>query len=281
MREKGKKLTKKIIALIVAGVIILCLAFTAIGMQIAFVNADNIECWRPEYEKTAIDVILDKESLTEADYAALYRQTGLTKIGIDRTLKTYGKNRILDIQEDFFTEHEVNNRFFGPYTCTDFLDGHVAAAALENGDIIITTSTHISGWRIGHAGLVTNAATRAVLQASTIGTYSTVGSIRDFTDRVNFMIFSPRVESDVKAEVVDYALNNLTGKVYDPTAGVFSSKGAVEKTQCAHLVWYAYYKFGVDLDFNGGLVVTPYDLANSPDMQLVQVFGLNPFRLWK
>ncbi len=276
-----RRLPKKIIALITAGAIVLLLAFICIGMQIAFVKADKIKCWRPEYERTDIGAILDKPELTAFDYAELYRQTGLTKLGVDRTLKTYGKDRVLRIQDDFFTEHEVKNDFFAPFVCTDFIDEHITYAALENGDIIVTSSTHLSGWRMGHAGLVTEAATQSVLQASAIGSSSAIGSIRDFTDRVNFMIFSPVADEETKAQVVDYAVNNLTGIVYDPTAGVFSKKNSLTKTQCAHLVWYAYNYFGMDLDSNGRLVVTPRDLANSPQMQLVQVFGFNPFTLWR
>ena len=39
------------------------------------------------------------------------------------------------------------------------------------------------------------------------------------------------------------------------------------------LVWYAYRQFGLDLDGNGGALVLPFDLANSSQMELVQVFG--------
>ena len=47
------------------------------------------------------------------------------------------------------------------------------------------------------------------------------------------------------------------------------------------LVWYAYQKFGLDLDGNGGALVLPFDLANSSQMELVQVFGFDPDRLWE
>ena len=51
-------------------------------------------------------------------------------------------------------------------------------------------------------------------------------------------------------------------------------------TQCAHLVWYAYKNFGIDLDCNGGCVVKPQDMANSPYMQVVQIYGFDPEKLW-
>ncbi len=48
---------------------------------------------------------------------------------------------------------------------------------------------------------------------------------------------------------------------------------ALSGTQCAHLVWYAYKQFGIDLDSDGGLFVTPYDIQNSPYLEIVQSYG--------
>lgn len=280
---KGKKLSKKIIFAIVAAAIIGTILITCLGMEIAFVVADKIECWHPDYEQRDISGILDKQELTDEDYDLLYEQTGLTRMGVDRTLAKgeQGKKRILEIQKDFFTEFEVKNDLFAPFICTDYIDKHIAYAYLEDGDIIVTSSTHFSGWRIGHSGLVTNANRGSIIQANAVGDTSKLGTIRDFNDRVNFMILSPKVDKETKAKVCEYAEENLIGKIYDPTAGVFSSKNKVDRTQCAHLVWYAYNTFGVDLDFNGGLVVTPWNIANSPLIEVVQVFGFDPVKLWK
>lgn len=277
------KLSKKIIFAIVAAVIIGAILLTCLGMEIAFLVADKVECWRPDYEKEDLSGVLKKTELDDEDYDLLYRQTGLTAVGVDRMLSRGedGKQRIHDIQEDFFTEHKVKNDLFAPFICTDYLDEHVSYAFLEDGDIIVTSSTHLSGWRMGHSGLVTDAERGSILQANAVGDTSRLGSMRDFSDRVNFMILSPKVDAETKAEVCKYAEKNLIGKVYDPTAGVFSSKNKVERTQCAHLVWYAYNAFGIDLDSNGGLVVTPKNIANSPLVEVVQVFGLDPAKLWK
>ena len=284
--KKIKKLSKKIIAIIIAACIIAVLLITCLGLQIAFMQADKIQCWRPNYEKLSseeIYAILDKEVLDYNDYAVLYMQTGLTKIGIDRALEygSAGKSRILAIHDDFFAEHTVINDFFAPFVCQDTIDDKVNYIYLENGDILVSSSTHISGWRAGHAGLVTNANYSEVLQASAVGSSSKVGYMYDFATRVNFMILSPKVDTDIKEQVVSFALENLVKKPYDPTAGVFSNKKSIDRTQCSHLVWSAYEKFGIDLDSNGGLVVTPKDLANSPLVDVVQVFGLDPVKLWK
>ena len=283
MKEKSKKLSKKIIFAIVCAAIIGTIVIACIGMQIAFVIADKIQCYHPDYEKVDISGILEKKELSEDDYALLYRQTGLTKLGVDRALERgeTGIKRITRIQDSYFKEYKVINEFFCPYVCQDKIDGYAENVYLEDGDIIVSSSTHLSGWRVGHAGLVTSATGNKVLQASAIGEASDFGTIRDFTDRVNFIVLSPKVDKQTKSEVVDFAAKNLQGKIYDPTAGVFSSKNSADKTQCAHLAWYAYNQFGIDLDCNGGLVVTPKDIANSPLVEVVQVFGFDPVKLWK
>lgn len=286
--SKTRKLSKKIIALIVVGCILGCIAITALGMWIAFKEADKIECWSPDYDMIDISGLLNKSELSDEDYEVLYRQTGLTKIGIDRCLGrgVAGKNRILAVQRDYFGEYVVVNDLFAPYICTDFItdkngtEVYITSSYLENGDILVTSSTHLSGWRFGHAGLVTKGSTNEVLQASAYGSTSALETVYDFTSRVNFMIFSPDFEQSLKDEVAEFARENLIGMNYDVTAGVLSNKNKVQRTQCAHIVWYAYNQFGIDLDSDGGLVVTPRNLALSPYLRLVQVFGFDPDKLW-
>lgn len=280
-----KKLSRRITALIVCLSIVGALLLTCLGLQIAFTVADGIKCWRPDYEKADLTEILNKNELTDDDYDTLYRQTGLTRIGVDRALEKgeNGKSRIMQIQDDFFEEHKVENDFFAPFVCTDFIEKQITNIYLEDGDILVTSSTHLSGWRMGHAGLVTNASLSKVLQANAIGSTSSIGTIGDFTTRVNFMILSPkRADEQTKADVAKAAEQNLQGKVYDPTAGIFSSKKKCNKTQCAHIVWYAYKTYaGIDIDGNGGPIVTPQNIANSPEMELVQVFGFDIDKLWR
>lgn len=286
MSEKRKKLPKRIVALIVFGAVVLSLAAAFGFLQLFFVLADKIQCWRPDYELLPLDEILEKPELSADDYDLLYRQTGLTQTGIDRCLSTgsKGKTRIKEIQKDYFGEHEVTNEWYAPLICTDRINGYFTHAYLENGDIVVTSATHISGWRMGHAGLVVNGDSGKILQANAIGETSKFSYITDFTSRVNFMILTVKdeyAESGVKNSVAAYAAAELTGKIYDPTAGIFSNKNKVEKTQCAHIVWYAWKQFGVDLDSNGGPVVTPKNIANSEYLELVQVFGFDPETLWR
>lgn len=280
--QKVKKLSKKIIFLIVFACIVGTIALTALGLAIGFWVADADECWTPDYEMVDIEAVLDKQTLTDEDYALLYAQTGLTRIGIDRALArpVVGKTRILKIQEDYFKPRVVSGSVFGPFVCTDYVDGRMTGIFLENGDIVVTSSTHLSGWRMGHAGLVTNGANNEILQSGVLGETSTVGFMSDFSDRINFMVLTPKVEPELKKEVAAWALENLRGIEFSPFTGFFSDKQKTTKTHCSHLVWYAYNHFGIDLDSNGGPLVASRDIFRSPYVDVVQVFGFDPEKLW-
>ena len=71
---------------------------------------------------------------------------------------------------------------------------------------------------------------------------------------------------------------------YDLTAGIFGPKSADKDkkkgTHCSHLIWQAYRYYGYDLDSDGGLIVTPKDIANSPALEVVQVYGVDPRNIW-
>ena len=62
------KLSKKIIFAIVAAVIIGAILLTCLGMEIAFLVADKVECWRPDYEREDLSEVLEKTWLDDKDY---------------------------------------------------------------------------------------------------------------------------------------------------------------------------------------------------------------------
>ena len=282
---KIKKLSRRIIALIVCAVIIATIGLTYAGLQIAFNVAEKREVWTPDYEmldEDEIVEILSKESLSDEDYEVLFRQTGLTKIGIDRALShgTFGIYKIIEIQRGYFAQREIQHMLVSPLICTDFMTNRMACIYLEDGDVIVTSSTHLSGFRIGHSGLVIDGENDVTLEASAYGMSSDYSSVASFTDRINFMVFSPKVDKEVKKQVVAYAEENLVGIPYDVSIGIFGGKNSLSRTQCAHVVWYAYKQFGIDLDYNGGPIVTPKNMSRSPQMELVQIFGLDPEKPW-
>lgn len=276
-----KKLSKKIIALIVCGAIIATLLLACLGAEIAFLVEDNKERWHPSYAMVDISGILEKDELDDSDYQTLYGQTGLTRVGVDRALARgqQGKNRILQIQEDYFEDYKIEHEKIAPFTCMDFLEKAISPVFLKDGDIVVSACTTISGWRLGHSGLITDGAGARVLHALTYGTVSEEDNISYFTATNAFMILE--VDTDKQSEVAKYAHDNLRNKPYEGTAGLFTDKNKIKKTQCAHLVWYAYKQFGIDLDSDGGPIVTPKNIANSPHVRVVQIYGFDPEKLWK
>ncbi len=240
--------------------------------------------WYADYEKQDITALLAKEELTAEDYETLYRQTGLTQIAIDdmRT-SVEGRGRILTIQDNFFIDHKVNSRRFAPFTYMDEIEGVVALADLKDGDIIVSATTRVSWWRYGHAALVVDGENGIVLECTSPQVRSEYNPATDFCIMANFLILRPNLPEEDKQDVVAFANENLVGLKYRYTTGLFSKKFPqnIKHTQCAHLVWYAYKKFGIDLDSNGGWLVKPQDIANSNHLQLVQSFGYNLDKLWK
>ena len=285
-KRQRKKLARWKKALIALGCIFGAIGIIALSFYFHFLSAHKITIWRPGYDKIEnLSDILNKPELSDEDYDTLYKQTGITKVGIDSELKrgAAGRAQILNIQQSYFEKHEVIFNLFAPYVCTDATDTEIPTVSVQKGDIIVTSSTHIAGFRVGHAGLAVNDY-GGVLQATQVGSESYIGEVADFSTRCNFMILRPKrdkITDENINEICAYAVNNLQGKRYFAASGVLSKKTDENKTQCAQIVWCAFNRYGFDLDSDGGAVVTPQDLANSPYLELVQVFGFDPVKLWK
>ena len=77
-----------------------------------------------------------------------------------------------------------------------------------------------------------------------------------------------------------YAKENLDGLKYSLIKEIRPfSESTPEYTQCAHLVWYAYYASGLDIDEDRGLIIKPKDFLVSDVFEIVQVYGISPDRL--
>ena len=95
-------------------------------------------------------------------------------------------------------------------------------------------------------------------------------------------ISPPEHAAKANPELVEFAKTELLGIPYRFTLGIFYKKFPenIRVSQCAHLVWYAYRKFGYDLDSTGGGVVKPQDMALSPYVDVVQAYGFDLDTLW-
>lgn len=269
------------VGIVFASVILLLLILLQTGMVIA-------HCWEPyspDYEKTDIRSILKKSKLSDEEYETLYRQTGLTRVGVDGLLRKKDAETILSIQNDFFAGYETESEVFGPFVCWEKYPASVAIhmAEIEDGDILISPSTHFSCFRFGHAALVVDGKRQLLLNAVGYENLTSVEPISLFNTRSAFLILRPKTSEEIRKKVAAYARENLTGLNYSLTTGIFGKKydENIKRTHCSHLIWYAYAHFGIDLDSNGGAIVLPRDIANSSELELVQAYGFDLDELWR
>ena len=247
----------------------------------------------PDYPMEDLSPILDRDALSREDYDTLFLQTGLARPAVDHLLELgdAGKQQIGYIQSQFFAPvNVVCDPLCGEFTKEDHLTGpdgeHAWAppiADLETGDIVLTFSTHSFGWRHDHAGLVVDGDGDGVtLEAVLIGTDSAQVPAWHWRNYSNYLVLRLKDRTPELAQAVaDFALEHLDGVPYHLTSGLFGDKapdpdGDWFGVQCDYLVWYAYQALGYDLDGDGGRLVTTDDLARSPLLEVVQVYGVDP-----
>jgi len=266
----------------------------AAGLVISDIMTEPAAHIAPDYQQLNIEPILSKNQLTEEDYKTLFYQTGLGKPSIDeiRSESDDSLSVILDFQVNFFKNIdyicESNSPISKEESVVDengnLTDG-TQLVPLHNGYIMITKSSHVFGWRNGHAAIIVDASKGEILESVVLGTNSLVQKTDKWTNYPNFMIFRIKGTSEeLLNEISQSALQNLNNIPYDFTVGIFSPKyekpGEISGTQCSHLVWEACKLYGFDLDSDSGMIVTPKDIANSPLLEVVQVYGVDPDEIW-
>ena len=277
-----KKITKRATAVILS----VAVGFGSLiaGLEISFAHWKKNGAWLPDYQMVDIDGVLGKTNLTDEDYELLYKQTGLTKLGVDGLLKKQRTDKIKLIQQRYFSVGSIRHDPILPYVAVGYLEDYGVLCELEDGDIIVSASTSLAGIRVGHAALVVNGAQSVVLESFQFGYDSNFADAITETEMSTYMVLRPtKIPEETRKSVVKYAKENLVGIPYNQIVGLFPKKYTEEltSTQCSHLCWYAYKKFGYDLDSNGGMFVAPKDIANSSYLEVVQIFGFDPEKLWK
>jgi hypothetical protein len=232
--------------------------------------------YRPRYEKQPLSAVLEKEFLQANDYAFLFSQTGMGKSGVD-ALREEGRAAVLyELQEAYFSPVESVCERTAPFLRTEYINGRGAGSSipvLESGDILVTFSGHFLGWRNGHAAIVTDAVKRKTAEAVAIGVDSRISTVKGWEEYPTFAILRLKGASkEERSAIGAYAETHLTGLPYNLLS--FLDESGAMGTQCAHLVWMAYRKFGYNIDGNGGLWVTPADICKSPLLEVVQIYGL-------
>ena len=283
MAKAGRKKLHKGIAILLVVLLFFLTVFGVLCLGAQY-QKRRWKYWRPDYDKIDLEELLDKPSRTAEDYDVLYAQTGLTAIGIEDALaQEDGKQTVLDIQRYYFRDISIYGEYASPIMYQEKTRSLATLAHLKNGDVLVTASTLVSWWRWGHSALVIDGEEGLLIESIGIGKDSKYNTTEVFADLPSFMVLRPKADEETKAQVVSYAKQKLVGLPYVFTVGILSKKAPkkIKYTQCAHLVWYAYKRFGLDIDGNGGGLVLPKDIANSSNVEIVQIFGFDPDRLWK
>lgn len=242
-------------------------------------TAENDSEWNAVYLK-----IENGNPLTDEDYGLIFSQTGLGKPAVDALIEEKTYDKILEYRDYYLQDKDFSCVRNGVFACHEFItdkDGNALQnpefANLQDGDIIITLSIHSLGCRHGHAAIVTDAENGITAQAVMLGEKSALGSIDEWNSFPLVAVLRPKdVSDDVINEVVKFTEDKLLGIDYSLFSGIFSGRDTENipnATHCAHLVWYAYKCYGIDLDSNGTRIVLPKDILHSDKLEIVQVYG--------
>ncbi len=236
------------------------------------------DAYYPEYEQEDISSVLEKENLSDDDYSLLFEQTGLTRLGVDSLISEGRKQDILKIQEDYFGKYEVKKIQFSPLTCCHENYEEIETAPLQNGDVIISPTSHFSFFAMGHSAIVVDSEEGKVVNSTGYNNKSCYEDISAITVDPSFIVLRPKLESETRLKIAEYVKAELLDLPYSVSVGILFPKYSEKPiaTNCSHLIWHAFKTFDVDIDSNGGMVVMPMDIALSEHFEIVQIRGIDP-----
>lgn len=275
-----------------AGVSLLLLALLWLYFQHVFPHRH--QPFTPDYPQVGLSPILAQETLSEDDYKTLFAQTGLGPMAIDdlRCKGQQGIEQILETQQDFFEPPGEGPCSRLGITTREhrFLDEEgrllyaVPLAPLREGDILVSFSTHTAGWSHGHAGIVVNSDPKRpiTMESVVLGSLSDRMDANHWRSYTTWMVLRPKADEETRHQAAEVAGEYLDGIPYSLVSGVFGDKfqplDGPHNAQCGYLPWYAWMAVGIDLDGDGGRIVAPEDLAMSDQVDIVQVYGIDPAR---
>lgn len=244
--------------------------------------------YTPNIPKVDLTSIIEKETFTEEDYTLFYEQTGLTKPIIDelRTMPHFTE-KILKYQEDYLTDITTSTQSWPPISFEDTIIDEeenripgFTLAPYHNGYIFLTKSTHTLNWRHGHAALVIDEIRGLTLEALNPGVSSMIQTAERWRYYPTFKMMRLKdVPQKELNKIASYAQRILLGLPYNILAD--KNQGDIPNTtHCSLLIWQAFNAFGYDLDSTGGLFVSPKNIATSPLLETLQIYGFDPSKDW-
>lgn len=283
MKNKGKNKGFRVVCIILVALLVFRLVDFGLSEWTDLIAYEDAVRDDAKWEKIA-EKINNNIFLTTEDYEIVMSQTGLGKSAFDSLIFQGRMDKIEDYREYYLLDKEFYCYREGVFAChesikdsnDEFID-NPPFADIRNGDIIVTLSIHSLGWRHGHAAIVVDAEKGLCIQANMVGEKSGYGYVNTWKDFPMVALLRVKDESPEKTEeIAKFADDNLRGLPYSLFSGIVTGRNSEKvpyATQCAHLVWYAYYHFGIDISPQGGRIITPYDFLKSERLEVVQVYG--------
>lgn len=210
----------------------------------------------------------------------IFKYTGLSPRASSDIFESKKLSQLYKLNKLYFEKPEIEKEYIlYPTTAQESVKAPIPLAPLCDGDILYTPNTHTLDWRHGHTAIVTDAEKGIILEHMSIGNTTVLSYAEKWGNYPAFAILRYPDEKTAK-KAVEFAKEKLTDVPYSIFAGLIekdkSKNDEISSSHCSHIVWQAYKAVGVDLDSNGGRIVTPKDVAKSDKLKLVQIFGLNP-----
>lgn len=275
MKNGEKKQSVKIwIAIVIP--IVLAVSFKILD----YYGSSDSQPKYPDYEMSDLNAITDirniyDDTMNEEEKKELFLQTGLLDDGIDNVRQ---ENKNID---EFLNVLKVyQNQLFRGKSAKTLVD-------LQTGDVLVSMSQRFCFYPHGHAAIVVDGEKDILLEARSYRAGSCTCKVSKWKNLSSVVVLRLKdevIEAFEKAEgynpavcAAEYAMKNLNGLKYSLFKDIRPLSGTIPKyTQCAHLVWYAYYACGLDIDENRGLIIKPKDFLESDVFEVVQVFGISP-----
>lgn len=239
----------------------------------------------PDYDMKSLEETAGLEEIYEGlgnenDYEQIFLQTGLGKEGLRQL------SRECENVEEF-------EKALAIYQMQLFRGkGRKQMVALKKGDVLVSMSQRLCYYPHGHAAIYIGGEKKEILEARSYVAGSCMCKKEKWEKLSSFVVlrlkeevvdfFMEREGENPSYLAAEYAKENLNGLPYSLFKDVRLKDNEIPRyTQCAHLVWCAYYAVGLDIDQNRGLIVKPKDFLESDVFEVVQVFGINPKSLLK
>ncbi len=264
--------------------------FTLLGLAfgISSLIVQKQGFYQQDIKKIDLMPILSKAILSAEDYAILYQQTGIARPIIDELRPSPDFfDKMAAFQAHYQASVSLADESLTPVTKQEyFINSQKESvpgfeiAPYQNGYIFLTKSTFTFNWRHGHAGIVIDAKRGKTLEALSPGTISMEQDANKWRYYPTFKMLrlkdTPQMQLD---EIARYASTHLRDLPYNIFADKNQGNTPVD-THCSLLVWQAFKPFGYDLDKNRELLVSPQDIAGSPLLETLQIFGFHPNKEW-